>query len=77
MSQDSKYKRRSFTDEFKRKAVKLIVNQGHSLWAAAKAVGVGEGRLRLRHRQFAPNPVTAAEGASLTELRAEVQRLRW
>ena len=47
MSHDSKHKRRSFSDEFKRDAVNLIVNQGCSPRAAADAVGVGEGSLRL------------------------------
>ena len=54
MSQDSKNKRRSFSDEFKRDAVNLIVKQGYSFRAAAEAVGVGEGSLRLWHRQLVP-----------------------
>ena len=76
MSQDSKHKRRSFSDEFKRDAVNLIVNQGYSFRAAAEAVGVGEGSLRLWHRQLAPKPEPAGDDASLPELMAEIQRLR-
>ena len=76
MSQDSKNKRRSFSDEFKRDAVNLIVKQGYSFRAAAEAVGVGEGSLRLWHRQLAPKPEPAGEDASLAELKAENQRLR-
>lgn len=76
MSHDSKHKRRSFSDEFKRDAVNLIVNQGYSFRAAANAVGVGEGSLRLWHRQLAPQPEPAGDDASLAELKAENQRLR-
>ena len=76
MSQESKYKRRSFSDEFKLGAVNLIVNQGYSFRAAADAVGVGGGSLRLWHRQLAPKPEPVGENASLAELKAENQRLR-
>lgn len=76
MSTDSQRQRRSFSDEFKRDAVNLIVKQGYSFAAAAQAVGVGQGSLRLWHRQLAPKPQPAGEDASLAELRAENQRLR-
>jgi len=76
MSQDSQLKRRSFSDEFKRDAVNLIVKQGYSFAAAAKAVGVGEGSLRRWHGQLAPKPQPVGEDASLAELKAENQRLR-
>ena len=56
MSQDSKNQRQSNSDEFKRYAVNLIVKQGYSFRAAAEAVGVGEGSLRLWHRQLVPKP---------------------
>ena len=76
MSTDSQRQRRSFSDEFKRDAVNLIVKQGYSFAAAAQAVGVGQGSLRLWLRQLAPKPQPAGEDASLAELRAENQRLR-
>lgn len=76
MSQESKPKRRSFSDEFKRDAVNLIANQGYSFRAAAEAVGVGEGSLRLWHRQLTPKPEAAGDDASLAELKAENQRLK-
>ena len=77
MSQESKHKRRSFSDEFKRGAVNLIVKQGYSFRAAADTVGVGEGSLRLWHRQLAAKPDPVGDDASLAELKAENQRLRY
>jgi transposase len=76
MSKDSQRKRRSFSDEFKRDAVNLIVQQGYSFRAAAESLGVGEGSLRLWHRQLAPKPEPVGDDASLEELKAENQRLR-
>jgi transposase-like protein len=38
--------KRSFTDEFKQSAVRLVVAEGYSFAAAAKAVNVGEQSLR-------------------------------
>ncbi len=34
--------RRTFTDEFKQSAVRLVVSEGYSFAAAADAVGVGQ-----------------------------------
>jgi transposase len=69
-------KRRRFTEEFKQGAVRLVVSEGYSLAAAAKAVGVGEQSLRKWHARLAPKPAPCGEDASLDELRAENQRLR-
>lgn len=76
MSEKPKRKRRSFTEEFKRNAVDLVVKQGYSIRAAAQAVGVDEGSLRQWHRRFAPPVAPCDENASLAELRAENERLR-
>ena len=76
MSTDSQRQRRSFSDEFKRDAVNLIVKQGYSFAAAAQAVGVGQASLRLWHRQLAPKPQPAGEDAPLAELKAANQRPR-
>jgi len=69
-------KRRRFTEEFKQDAVRLVVNEGYSFAAAAKAVGVGEQSLRKWHARLAPQPAPCGEDASLDELRTENQRLR-
>ena len=68
--------RRTFTDEFKQSAVRLVVSEGYSFAAAAKAVDVGEQTLRNWHAKLAPQPEPCGDDASLEELRAEIQRLR-
>lgn len=69
-------KRRRFTEEFKQDAVRLVVSEGYTFAAAAKAVGVGEQSLRKWHARLAPKPAPCGEDASLDELREENQRLR-
>jgi transposase len=69
-------KRRVFTEEFKRDAVRLVVNEGYTLAAAAKAVGVGEQSLRAWHARLAPPPALCGEDASQEQLREEIKRLR-
>ena len=69
-------KRRQFTDEFKRSAVDLIVNQNYSFIAASKAVNVDVTTLRSWHRKFAPAPKPLDENANVEQLTAEVKRLR-
>ena len=69
-------KRRLFTEEFKQDAVRLVVNEGYTFPAAAKAVGVGEQSLRKWHARLAPPPVPCGEDASQDELREEIKRLR-
>lgn len=68
--------RRSYSEEFKREAVRLIVEEKYSFRAAATAVGVSEQSLRGWHAKYAPAPTPCGEGATLDELRAENQRLR-
>jgi transposase len=69
-------KRRRFTEEFKQDAVRLVVNEGYSFAAAAKAVGVGEQSLRKWHARLAPLRAPCGEDASPDELREENKRLR-
>lgn len=76
MSGKHKQQRRSFTEEFKRSAVDLIVSQGYSFAAASKAVNVDTTTLRDWHRKFAPAPKPCDENASVEQLTAEVKRLR-
>ena len=76
MESNEKRKRRSFSDEFKRDAVNLIVVQGYSFKAAASAVKVNVKNLREWHERFAPEPEPCGEGATVEQLRLENERLR-
>ncbi|TWU06946.1 Transposase [Symmachiella macrocystis] len=76
----SKRKRRSYTEEFKAEAVKLVTEQGYSLAAAAQNLGVSANSLWAWKRKI----TATEEGESMTEderlelgsLREEVRRLR-
>lgn len=67
---------RRFSEEFKRDAVRLVVEEGYSFRAAAEAVGVSEKSLRDWHARLAPQPEACGEDATVAELRAENARLR-
>jgi len=67
---------RRFSEEFKRDAVRLVVEEGYTFKAAAAAVGVGDQSLRAWHAKFAPVPKPCGENATVEELRNEVARLR-
>ena len=76
MSKNPKRICRTFSDEFKQDAVNLVVNQGYSFAAAAKAVDVSSRSLREWHAKLAPEPEACDETSSLEELTAENKRLR-
>ena len=76
VKQDGRSGRRTFTLEFKQQAVCLVTEAKYTFQAAAKALGVGEQSLRQWHAKLAPTPQPCGEDASVTELRAENQRLR-
>ena len=76
MSTKGKRKRRTFSEEFKRDAVNLVVVEGYTIAAAARAVNVLDGSLRECHRKYAPEPEPCGEGASIEELEAENKRAR-
>ncbi len=73
--------RRSFTDEFKRDAVALVIDEGRRVIDVAGALGVGEGTLGNWVRQARVDRgeragVTTSEKTELVELRKENARLR-
>lgn len=76
LEQESPRRRRRFSEEFKRDAVRLVVEEGYTFKAAATAVGVGDQSLRAWHAKFAPPRPPCGENASVAELRDEVARLR-
>jgi transposase len=69
-------KRRRFSEEFKRDAVRLVVDEGYTVKAAAKAVGISEKSLRDWQKRLAPPPRPCGEDATIDELREENKRLR-
>ena len=68
--------RRRFTEDFKRDAVRLVVEEKYTFAAAAKAVGVSTKSLRGWHQKFAPKPEPCGDNATFDELRDENKRLR-
>jgi transposase len=67
---------RRFSEDFKRDAVRLVLEEGSTHRSAAEAVGVSEKSLRDWHARLAPKPEPCGEDASMAELRAENARLR-
>jgi len=73
--------RRSFTDEFKRDAVALVIDEGRRVIDVARGLGVGEGTLGNWVRQARVDRgeragVTTSEKSEVAELRRENARLR-
>jgi len=73
--------RRSFTDEFKRDAVALVIDEGRRVIDVARSLGVGEGTLGNWVRQARIDRgeragLTTSEKTELAELRKENARLR-
>jgi len=76
LEQEASRRWRRFSEEFKRDAVRLVVEEGYTFKAAAAAVGVGGQSLRAWHAKFAPARLPCGEDASIEELRQENSRLR-
>ena len=76
MSKVTKREMRTFSEQFKRDAVNLVVVEGYSIAAAARAVNVTPKSLRAWHDKFAPAPKACDENSTVAELQAENQRLR-
>ena len=73
--------RRSFTDEFKRDAVAMVLDDGNKIVDVAERLGIGEGTLGNWVRQARVDRgeragVTTSERTELAELRKENARLR-
>ena len=75
-------KRRTYTDEFKRDAVKLVTEQRYSVAEAARNLGVHPNLLRTWKRKIEAEDeeyeagLTEDERMELESLRAENKRLR-
>ena len=73
--------RRSFTDEFKRDAVAMVLDEGNKIVDVAERLGIGEGTLGNWVRQARIDRgeragMTTSERQELVELRRENARLR-
>jgi len=73
--------RRTFSDEFKEEAVKLVTDQGYKISEAARNLGIHASQLRrwVKAKESKANPSTASLGqlqAELKQLRRENKRLR-
>lgn len=69
-------RRRRFSEDFKRDAVRLVVEEKYTFAAAAQAVGVSTKSLRDWRQKYGPQPEPCGESATVEELREENKRLR-
>jgi transposase len=81
MEQEPVRSRRSFTDEFKRDAVGLVIDEGRKVVDVAGSLGIGEGTLGNWVRQARIDRgeqagLTTSEKTEIAELRRENARLR-
>jgi transposase len=76
LMQEVSPRRRRFSEEFKRDAVRLVAAEGYTFKAAAAAVGISDQSLRAWHAKFVPAPPPCGENATVEELKAENARLR-
>ena len=67
---------RRFNEDFKREAVRLVVEEKYTFAAAAQAVGVSTKSLRDWHAKYAPKPTPCGDNATIDELREENKHLR-
>ena len=68
--------RKTYNDEFKIAAAKLVREQGYTVKKAAQSLGVDPGSIRNWVRKFAPAPALPALDASPEQLQRENLRLR-
>jgi transposase len=71
-------KKPHYTEEFKKEAVKLVVEQGYQVSEAARSLGVSDSAIRKWRSQFGPeaNKVEQEQQAEIKLLKKEVKRLR-
>ena len=68
--------RKTYNDEFKIAAAKLVRQQGYTVKKAAESLGVDQGSIRGWVRKFDPAPLALAADPSPEELKRENLRLR-
>ena len=78
LAEEGSRRKRRFSEEFKRDAVRLIVEEGYTFKSAATAVGVSDQSLRAWHAKFAPVPEACGEQATVfRKLRRILGMRRW
>lgn len=72
--------RRKYTEDFKRDAVALVIEQGYKVTEAARSLGIGDNLLRRWKQGFeaevSGNPLGTDEREELKQLRKENRTLR-
>ena len=68
--------RKSYNEEFKIAAAKLVRDQAYTIKKAAESLGVAPGSIRLWVHKYAPMSSAPAHDASPEQLQRENQRLR-
>ena len=76
MSSKRNGKRRSYSEQFKRDAVNLVVVEGYSRAAAARAVSVSYNTYCNWYDKYAPEPEPCGPDATVEQLQDELKRLR-
>ncbi len=76
MEKSGRGKRRSFSDEYKAEAVRLVGESGKSIGAIARELGLGETALRRWVQQAEIDAGRGPTGALTTSEREELARLR-
>jgi len=74
-SSQSKRTRRTFNDEYKIEAVKMVTEQGYKVTEAAKQLGINPNQIHRWKDQFSEQE-ESSDNEELKRLRAEVKRLR-
>ncbi len=73
-------KRRNYTEDFKRDAVALVIDQGYKVSEAARSLGIGDNLIRRWKREFeeeaSGSQLGSDEREELKRLRKEVRMLR-
>jgi transposase len=69
-------KYRTYTEEFKREAIKLVTEQGYAIAEAARSLGIPENLLGKWKRRSESGSASAGEVSLNGDERAELKRLR-
>jgi transposase len=69
-------KNRTYTEEFKREALKLVTEQGYKIAEAARSLGINENLLGKWKRRSEGKGASECQGSIHGDERAELQRLR-